>query len=45
MQPNHCDSGVYLIKAAETFLNRPDDFFQRLMVGAVILLVRNLKAE
>lgn len=30
-QPNFCDCGVYLIKAAETFLSQPDKFFQRIM--------------
>ncbi|PVG00268.1 cysteine proteinase [Serendipita vermifera] len=30
-QPNYCDCGIYVIKTVETYLERPDDFFQRLM--------------
>ena len=45
MPHNYRDSGVYLIKAAETFLNRPDEFLQRLMVSAFILLVCKAEAE
>ncbi|CCA67820.1 related to protease ULP2 protein [Serendipita indica DSM 11827] len=30
VQPNFCDCGLYLIKTAEKFLEKPDDFFKRL---------------